>query len=65
MVVDLLWGNYMTTILENGLCNILWVLHPEFEVHSNPFLDEVTHNLPRTNMDSACGHVMMLFFVTG
>jgi hypothetical protein len=43
MVIDLLQVNNTATLLENGIFNILEVLHSEFKVHSNPFLDEVTH----------------------
>jgi hypothetical protein len=45
MGVNLLRGNYTATVLENGLYNILELLHPESNVYSNPFLDVVTHSV--------------------
>jgi hypothetical protein len=37
---------------------------PESKVHSNPFLDKVTHPIQNEH-SRAGGHVMMFFFVSG
>jgi hypothetical protein len=64
MVVDLLRCNYMATVCENRLSNILQVLRLESKVHPTPFL-VMSHTMFGRNVDRAGGHVMVFFFVSG